>query len=173
MIRSFLLLVAVMVAATPVNAARKRSRNIVYRPVTSTMSNVTTRTATSSTNASSTNTSSTNATSTNATPTNATPTTTSSTIASSTNATPANATPTTTETVKYERSSLQVWADTEAQMMVARRFKGHVRSAPMGTFVGVGFSMSGNVVTCVGSGQLVAQATLRGPDGYYHVRVWR
>ncbi|MCP4782845.1 MAG: hypothetical protein GY903_26565, partial [Fuerstiella sp.] len=107
------------------------------------------------------------------TPTTTTPTTTTPTTTTPTDATPADAAPKSAESVKPQKSSLQVWAEAEAQMMAARRFKGHVRSAPTGTFVGVGFSMSGRVVTCVGSGQLVAQATLRGPDGYYHVRVWR
>ena len=136
MIRSILLLLALLVAATPVNAARRRSRNIVYRPVAQRVSTVTTRTV-------------------------ATPTTTTPTKATSTN------------TVKSTQSPLQAWAESEANMMVARRYKGHIRSAPAGTFVGVGFSMTGRVVTCVGSGQLVAQATVRGPDGFYHVRVWR
>ena len=131
MIRSILLLLALLVAATPVNAARRRSRNIVYRPVAQRVTTVTTRTV--------------------ATPTKAT----------------------STNTVKSTQSPLQAWAESEANMMVARRYKGHIRSAPAGTFVGVGFSMTGRVVTCVGSGQLVAQATVRGPDGFYHVRVWR
>ena len=148
MIRSFLLLVAVLVAVTPVNAAKRRSRNIVYRPVIRTVSNVTTRTVTTSA------------------PTNTNTTTTSAPTA----AKPASATP---SSEKFKGSPLQTWAETEAKMMVERRFKGHVRSAPMGTFVGVGFSMSGRVITCVGGGQLVAQATLKGPDGFYHVRVWR
>lgn len=151
MIRSFLLLVAVLVALTPVNAAKRRSRNIVYRPVTRTVSNVTTRTVTTST------------------PTNTNTTTTS----GPTTATAAKATSATSSSEKFKGSPLQTWAETEAKMMAERRFKGHVRSAPRGTFVGVGFSMSGRVVTCVGGGQLVAQATLKGPDGFYHVRVWR
>ncbi len=160
MIRSFLLLVAVLVAVTPVNAAKRRPRHIVYRPVTRT---VTTRTVT------------TPATTTPATTTPATTTPATATPATATSATkaPAKAAAETTDTVKPKKSPLQVWAETEAKMMVARRYKGHVRGAPMGTFVGVGFSVSGRVVTCIGSGQLVAQATLRGPDGYYHVRVWR
>ncbi|MEO1982405.1 MAG: hypothetical protein ABGZ24_18005 [Fuerstiella sp.] len=83
MIRSFLLLVAVLVAVTPVNAAKRRSRHIVYRPVTRI---VTTRTVT-------------------------TPATT----------TPANAAPKATENVNPPKSPLQVWAETEAKMMVARR----------------------------------------------------
>ncbi len=160
MIRSFLLLVAVLVAVTPVNAAKRRPRHIVYRPVTRT---VTTRTVT------------TPATTTPATTTPATTTPATATPATATSATkaPAKAAAETTDTVKPKKSPLQVWAETEAKMMVARRYKGHVRGAPMGTFVGVGFIVSGRVVTCIGSGQLVAQATLRGPDGYYHVRVWR
>jgi hypothetical protein len=143
MIRSFLLLVAVLVAVTPVNAAKRRSRNIVYRPVTRTVSNVTTRTVTTPAPTATTNTASVK---------------------------PASATP---NSEKFKGSPLQTWAEAEAKMMVDRRFKGHVRSAPMGTFVGVGFSMNGRVVTCVGGGQLVAQATIKGPDGFYHVRVWR
>ncbi len=165
MIRSFLLLVAVLVAVTPVNAAKRRPRHIVYRPVTRT---VTTRTVTTPATT-------TPATTTPATTTPATTTPATATPATATSATkaPAKAAAETTDTVKPKKSPLQVWAETEAKMMVARRYKGHVRGAPMGTFVGVGFSVSGRVVTCIGSGQLVAQATLRGPDGYYHVRVWR
>ena len=150
MIRSFLLLVAVLVAATPVDAAKRRSRNIVYRPVPRTVSTATTRTVTTRA-----------ATTTTSTPRPGIAT-------ASAKPAPAN-----TIAKKFKGTPLQDWADAEAKMMVERRFKGHVRSAPMGTFVGVGFSMSGRVVTCVGGGQLVAQTTLRGPDGFYHVRVWR
>jgi hypothetical protein len=161
MIRSFLLLVAVLVAATPVDAAKRRSRRIVYRPVTRTVSNVTTRTVTTPTT-----TTGTSARTTTSAPADTT--TSASTTAASVK--PASATP---NSEKFKGTPLQKWAEAEAKMMVERRFKGHVRSAPNGTFVGVGFSMSGRVVTCVGGGQLVAQATLRGSDGFYHVRVWR
>lgn len=59
---------------------------------------------------------------------------------------------------------MQAWAEDEARMMAARGTNGHVRSAPVGTFVGVGC----NGTTCQGSGTLVGEATYRGKT----VRVW-
>ena len=147
MTRLFLLLVAVLLAATPADAARRQSRRVYYRPVTPTMSTVTRTMVTA-------------------------PPVTTATV-STTEAAPTETVAATSSAAKTQTSPLQAWAEDEAKMMVARRFKGHVRSAPMGTFVGVGFSTNGRVVTCVGAGQLVAQATVRGTDGYYHVRVWR
>lgn len=58
---------------------------------------------------------------------------------------------------------MQAWAEDEARMMAERGTCGHVRSAPMGTFVGVGCG-----TTCQGSGTLVGEATYRGKT----VRVW-
>ena len=133
MTRLFLLIAAVLVAAAPAEAAKRRSRYIYYRPSAPVVSTVPTRTVSSTR--------------------------------------PVSAASTAGST-KFS-GSMQAWAEAEAGMMAARRFKGHVRSAPNGTFVGVGFSTSGRVVTCVGSGRLVAQATVRGSDGFYHVRVWR
>ncbi|MDG2130601.1 MAG: hypothetical protein P8K08_21555 [Fuerstiella sp.] len=161
MIRSILILAAVLIAVTPVNAAKRRTRHMVYRPVTRTVPNVTTRTVT--TKANTTNTSARTTTTKSA----------DATTSAVTTAASAKSASTSSDPEQIKESPLQMWAEAEAKMMVERRYKGHVRSAPMGTFVGVGFSMSGRVVTCVGSGQLVAQATLRGPDGFYHVRVWR
>ena len=60
--------------------------------------------------------------------------------------------------------SMQAWAEEEARMMASRGTCGHVRSAPMGHFVGVGCG-----TTCVGSGQLVAEAHYQGRM----VRVWK
>lgn len=60
--------------------------------------------------------------------------------------------------------SLQQWAEEEARMMSERGTCGHIRPAPMGTFVGVGCG-----TTCMGSGTLVAEATVNGKM----VRVWQ
>ena len=60
--------------------------------------------------------------------------------------------------------SMQAWAEEEARLMASRGTCGHVRSAPMGHFVGVGCG-----TTCVGSGQLVAEAHYQGRM----VLVWR
>ena len=60
--------------------------------------------------------------------------------------------------------SMQAWAEDEARMMAERGTCGHIRSAPMGHFVGVGCGM-----TCMGSGTLVAEANYQGKM----VRVWR
>ncbi len=61
-------------------------------------------------------------------------------------------------------NSMQAWAEEEARMMASRGTCGHIRPAPMGYFVGVGCG-----TTCMGSGQLVAEATYQGKT----VRVWR
>ena len=60
--------------------------------------------------------------------------------------------------------SMQAWAEDEARMMAERGTCGHIRSAPVGYFVGVGCGM-----TCMGSGTLVAEANYQGKM----VRVWR
>ena len=56
---------------------------------------------------------------------------------------------------------MQAWAEDEARMMAARGTNGHVRSAPVGTFVGVGC----NGTTCQGSGTLVGIASVAGIRG--------
>lgn len=61
-------------------------------------------------------------------------------------------------------NSMQAWAEEEARMMASRGTCGHIRPAPMGYFVGVGCG-----TTCMGSGQLVAEATYQGKT----VRVWK
>ena len=61
-------------------------------------------------------------------------------------------------------NSLQAWAEEEARLMASRGTCGHVRSAPMGCFVGVGCGS-----TCMGSGRLVAEASYQGKT----VRVWQ
>ena len=61
-------------------------------------------------------------------------------------------------------NSMQAWAEEEARLMASRGTCGHVRSAPMGHFVWVGCG-----ATCMGSGQLVGEATYQGKT----VRVWR
>ncbi|MBC7965908.1 MAG: hypothetical protein H7Z17_08285 [Fuerstia sp.] len=61
-------------------------------------------------------------------------------------------------------NSMQAWAEEEARLMASRGTCGHVRSAPMGCFVGVGCG-----TTCMGSGQLVAEASFQGKT----VRVWQ
>lgn len=63
-----------------------------------------------------------------------------------------------------QSSSMQAWAEEEARMMAARGTCGHIRSAPPGYFVGVGCGM-----TCMGRGQLVAEAFYQGKM----VRVWK
>ena len=59
---------------------------------------------------------------------------------------------------------MQAWAEEEARLMASRGTCGHVRSAPMGTFVGVGCQG----MTCQGSGTLVGEAHINGKS----VRVW-
>lgn len=64
----------------------------------------------------------------------------------------------------------------EASNMANRGFKGHIRNALPGTFVGVGWSSSpNNVPTCTPppGRQLVGDSVRRGPDGYYRVRIWK
>jgi hypothetical protein len=61
-------------------------------------------------------------------------------------------------------NSMQAWAEEEARMMASRGTCGHIRSAPMGYFVGVGCG-----TTCMGSGRLVAEASYQGKT----VRVWQ
>ena len=63
-----------------------------------------------------------------------------------------------------QNDSMQAWAEEEARMMASRGTCGHIRPAPMGCFVGVGCGS-----TCMGSGQLVAEATYQGKT----VRVWQ
>ncbi len=74
-------------------------------------------------------------------------------------------------------SSFQAQAEAEARMMASRRYKGHVRGTVPGVnFCGVGWSSSSpNAPTCTPSRgmQLVADATVRGSDGWYRVRYWR
>lgn len=60
--------------------------------------------------------------------------------------------------------NMQAWAEEEARLMAVRGTNGHVRSAPIGYFVGVG----SNGHTCQGGGRLVAEATVHGKT----VRVW-
>ena len=61
--------------------------------------------------------------------------------------------------------NMQAWAEEEARLMASRGTNGHVRSAPVGYFVGVG--SNGN--TCQGRGRLVAEASYHGKT----VRVWQ
>ncbi|GIW97341.1 MAG: hypothetical protein KatS3mg111_0674 [Pirellulaceae bacterium] len=71
----------------------------------------------------------------------------------------------------------QVEAEYEARQMATRRFKGHLRGPIAGVrFCGVGWSShSPTPPTCTpGSGMtLVADAIVRGSDGWYRVRYWR
>lgn len=60
---------------------------------------------------------------------------------------------------------LQAWAIEEANRMADLGTNGHVRSAPVGTFVGVGC----NGMTCSRPGPPIAEAHVRGKS----VRVWR
>jgi len=74
-------------------------------------------------------------------------------------------------------NSYQAQAQYEAQQMASRRYKGHVRGTIPGVnFCGVGWSSSSpNAPTCRPSRSmtLVADATVRGSDGWYRVRYWR
>lgn len=73
-------------------------------------------------------------------------------------------------------SNYQGLAQAEAQVMASRRYKGHTQGNVAGVgFCGVGWSSSGTPSTCTpgGSMTLVADATVRGADGYYRVRYWR
>lgn len=74
-------------------------------------------------------------------------------------------------------SSYQAQAQYEAQQMASRRYKGHIRGTIPGvSFCGVGWSSSSpNAPTCRPSRSmtLVADATVRGTDGWYRVRYWR
>lgn len=80
-------------------------------------------------------------------------------------------------TVVQPVNSYQAQAESEARMMASRRYKGHVRGTIPGvSFCGVGWSSSSrNAPTCTPSRgmTLVADATVRGADGYYRVRYWR
>lgn len=69
-----------------------------------------------------------------------------------------------THSSRVHSGSLQAWAEEEARLMSASGTCGHVRGAPVGTFVGVGCG-----TTCQGHGRLVAQATYHGKT----VRVWQ
>lgn len=74
-------------------------------------------------------------------------------------------------------STLQAEAESEAAQMAASRRKGHIRGVIRGVaFCGVGWSSSSpNAPTCTpGRGMtLVADATVRGADGFYRVRYWQ
>lgn len=74
-------------------------------------------------------------------------------------------------------SGFQAQAQSEAQAMASRNFKGHVQGTVPGvSFCGVGWSSSSaNAPTCTpGSNMtLVADAVARGADGWYRVRYWR
>lgn len=74
-------------------------------------------------------------------------------------------------------NSFQAQAQSEAAMMAARNYKGHVRGTIAGVgFCGVGWSSSSpNAPTCSpGNGRtLIADAVARGSDGWYRVRYWR
>lgn len=74
-------------------------------------------------------------------------------------------------------SSFQAQAQSEAQTMASRGYKGHVRGTVPGVnFCGVGWSSStSNAPTCTPSRgmTLVADAVARGADGWYRVRYWR
>lgn len=70
----------------------------------------------------------------------------------------------TSGTSSVQGNSMQAWAEEEARLMASRGTCGHVRPAPPGCFVGVGCGM-----TCMGSGQLVAEASYQGKM----VRVWQ
>ncbi len=74
-------------------------------------------------------------------------------------------------------NSFQAEAEAEARQMASRRYKGHVRGTIAGVrFCGVGWSSSSpNAPTCRPSGNmtLVADAVVRGSDGWYRVRYWQ
>lgn len=66
---------------------------------------------------------------------------------------------------RMRTGNVKSWAKQEAKLMAKHGTCGHVRSAPPGTFVGVGC----NGQTCQGSGRPIATAHYRGKT----VRVWR
>lgn len=73
-------------------------------------------------------------------------------------------------------SGFQAQAEAEARAMAARRYKGHIQGTVPGVnFCGVGWSAGSTPSTCTpGSNMsLVADATVRGSDGFYRVRYWR
>ncbi|MEZ6133538.1 MAG: hypothetical protein R3C53_01380 [Pirellulaceae bacterium] len=73
-------------------------------------------------------------------------------------------------------SNLQMQAQAEARLMASRSYKGHVQGTLPGvSFCGVGWSSSSTPSTCTPSSPmtLVADATVRGNDGWYRVRYWR
>ncbi len=73
-------------------------------------------------------------------------------------------------------SSLQAQAEAEARLMAARSYKGHVQGTLPGvSFCGVGWSSSSTPPTCTprSAMTLVADAIVRGRDGFYRVRYWR
>ncbi len=74
-------------------------------------------------------------------------------------------------------SGYQAQAEAEARKMAARRYKGHIQGVVPGVrFCGVGWSSSSrNAPTCTPRGgmTLVADAAVRGADGWYRVRYWR
>ncbi len=79
----------------------------------------------------------------------------------------------------YSQSSVggfQAQAEAEARVMASRRYKGHTQGTVSGvSFCGVGWSSHSTPSTCTPSGNmtLVADATVRGSDGFYRVRYWR
>ncbi len=79
--------------------------------------------------------------------------------------------------VSPSANNFQAQAQSEAQRMASRNFKGHVQGTVPGVgFCGVGWSSSSpNAPTCTPSNgmTLVADATARGADGWYRVRYWR
>jgi hypothetical protein len=73
-------------------------------------------------------------------------------------------------------SNYQASAQAEAQVMASRNYKGHTQGNVAGVgFCGVGWSSSGTPSTCTPNSAmtLVADATVRGSDGWYRVRYWR
>jgi len=71
-----------------------------------------------------------------------------------------------------KKSTWQAIAERRAATMAARGYRGHLPGVPAGTFEGVGFG-GWNCATCVGSGQLLADAQAQGADGIvYRVRLW-
>jgi hypothetical protein len=79
-------------------------------------------------------------------------------------------------TAASHSSGFQSQAESEARAMAARRFKGHIQGTQPGVnFCGVGWSSHSTPSTCTPSRPmtLVADAIVRGADGFYRVRYWR
>lgn len=73
-------------------------------------------------------------------------------------------------------NGFQAQAEAEARAMASRRHKGHIQGTVPGVnFCGVGWSSGSTPSTCTPSSNmtLVADATVRGSDGFYRVRYWR